>query len=335
MKRGYFFVLFLILVAWVALRSGSHLDTSERTDTHVRGTAYDMNPTRNTSLALGDATIVTAYFEFPSKHTTEEYTKWMQNMLSLQDPMVIFTTPDKKDLMYRMRNHALNRTLVIMMNLEETAVVRTYGMDFWTSQHRQDPWHAIHPDPRIYVVWNEKISFVHKSIALNPFASSHFAWMDIGFLRHNRYNGRRLITDATPFADDRVLTLDMTAMSANFFYDRFTENENRLCGNFFGGTTAAMEMYHSEYQKTLAMDIAMSRFVGVDQIEMWRTCQRIPDLCNIVKVSPRCGEMWRTCYRVQNQLHRVVNWSFITQDPDDQDPWFYMVPFLLDKLWIH
>ena len=36
------------------------------------------------------ATVVTAYFEIASKHTSGEYDAWMQNMLSLQDPMVIF-----------------------------------------------------------------------------------------------------------------------------------------------------------------------------------------------------------------------------------------------------
>jgi hypothetical protein len=126
-----------------------------------------------------------------------------------------------------------------------------------------------------------------------------------------------------------VLMLDITAMSANFFYDRFTENENRIGGGLLGGTTAAMENFHSEYYKTVATDIGEKRFVGVEQIEMWRTCQRVPTLCNIVKVNPICGEMWRTCYRVQNQLHRVVNWSFITNEPKDQDPWFYLVPFVL------
>ena len=332
MKRAQFFACFLTSVVWIGFRSGHRINTSSGPDTVRR---FDINHSSNLSLALGDATIVTAYFEFPSKHTHAEYTEWMQNMLSLQDPMVIFTTLDKQAMIYRMRKHALNQTLVVVTQLEDTEVVRSYGMEFWTSQHNQDPWHAIHPDPRIYVVWNEKISFVHKSIALNPFASSHFIWMDIGFLRHNLYNSRRLITDATPFAEDRVLTLDITAMSANFFYDRFTVNENRLCGNLFGGTTVAMETYHSEYQKTLAMDIAMSQFVGVDQIEMWRTCQRVPTLCNIVKVNPRCGEMWRTCYRVQNQVHRVVNWSFITNNPDDQDPWFSMVPFLLGMTRLH
>jgi hypothetical protein len=338
LKRSHFISLFVFLVLWVTLRSSDRITTSRDTkQTHhgvVNVTSVINTSDTNTSITLGDATIVTAYFEFPSKHSSSDYVEWMQNMLSLQDPMIIFTTKDKEEMMYRMREHAINRTLVIVMKLEDAEVVRLYGMDLWMKQHELDPWHAIHPDPRLYIVWNEKISFVHKSIELNPFKSSYFLWMDIGFLRHSRYNGRRLVIDSTPFAENRVLTLDITQMSANFFYDRFTTNENKICGNLFGGTIAGMERYHSEYYKTLATDLNNSRFVGVDQIVMWRTCQRESSLCNVVTVNPTCGEAWRFCYRVQRHLHRIVNWSFLTNDPDDQDPWFYFVPFLLDRLWV-
>merc|ERR1719391_1814158 len=41
-----------------------------------------------------DATLVTAYYNISSKHKYEEYTFWIQNFLTLQDCMIIFTTPD-------------------------------------------------------------------------------------------------------------------------------------------------------------------------------------------------------------------------------------------------
>jgi len=169
----------------------------------------------NTPLALGDATIVTAYFEFPSKHTNGEFSSWMRNMLSLQDPMVIFTTQDKVETFYRMRGHALNRTLVVVMQLADAEVVRWYGMDFWSAQHNIDPARTVNVNPWLYVVWNEKLNFVSKAIHLNPFNSAYFVWMDVGLLRHPGYNGKRLAIDSTPFAGDRVLMLDITAMTHN------------------------------------------------------------------------------------------------------------------------
>ena len=58
-------------------------------------------------------TIVTAYFNIPSKHASQQYDEWMQSMLSLQDPMVIFTSPEYVPKMIKMRSHARNRTVLI------------------------------------------------------------------------------------------------------------------------------------------------------------------------------------------------------------------------------
>jgi hypothetical protein len=293
-----------------------------------------ITPIVNTPIALGDSTIVTAYFEFPSKHTSGEFTSWMQNMLSLQDPMVIFTTKDKEEMFYRMRGHALNRTLVIVMQLADAEVVRLYGTDFWTAQHNIDPANTVNVNPLLYVVWNEKMKFVQKSITLNPFNSSYFMWMDVGFLRHGRYNGKRIAVDSTPFAGDRVLMLDITAMTHNVLHP-FTKNENRIGAGMFGGSNTAMARYHDQYYQTLSSDIIEQRFVGVEQVVMWRTCEREPDLCHITPIRPTCGESWRFCFRFKNRLHQIVDWSFVPNDSEVESPWFHLVPFLVDRLWVN
>jgi len=45
-------------------------------------------------LITSPITIVTAYFQIRSKYAKETYMEWMSTMLSLQDSMIIFTTPD-------------------------------------------------------------------------------------------------------------------------------------------------------------------------------------------------------------------------------------------------
>jgi hypothetical protein len=331
LNRAHFFKFLIFSVICVAMLSIRHINISSDTDAiqGVVNTTYQID----TSLALGDATIVTAYFEFHSKHTSSEFIKWMKNMLSLQDPMIIFTTEDKEDMFYRMREHALNRTFVVVMNLHDAEVVRLYGMDFWYSQHNIDPEKNVNVNPLLYIIWNEKLEFVKKSINLNPFNSSHFLWMDVGFLRHNLYNGELLVKDKTPFTGDKVLMLDITKMTNNLFH-QFTKNENKVGAGIFGGSIAAMERYHDEYYRTLSIDISKSRFVGVEQIEMWRTCEKNPNLCYIITMSPFCGEAWRFCFHLMNHLHSIVDGSFIAKDSEIQSPWFYLVPFLIDRLWL-
>jgi galactoside 2-L-fucosyltransferase 1/2 len=281
---------------WVALGDGDDKLHS------VATTKLQTSP----DLLLGEATIVTMYYKFPSKHSTEDYVMWMRNMLSLQDAMIIFTTKDMEDMIYQLRDHALNRTLVVVMALEDTAVVQKYGMDFWKDQNLVDPEKYTHTDPRIYIVWNQKPAFVKHAISLNPFKSSHFLWMDIGCLRQTGYNGDWMVTDATPFHNDKVLMLDVTAKTSNFWLDIFFVNENRIGGTIFGGTIAAMLRFSDEYYKTLSVGAELLQFVGKDQLLMFRTCERVHDLCS--KIFPN---------------------SNLSSD----DPWFYMVPFLIHKLW--
>jgi len=139
-------------------------------------------PMTHPDLNIGDTTIVTAYYRFPSKHSSAEYLTWMRNMLSLQDAMVIFTNKEMEETIYQMRQHALNRTLIIIMELNEAEVVHEYGMDFWLDQHSIDPEKHTQPDSRLYIMWNEKPAFVHRAMSINPFKSSYFLWIDIGSL---------------------------------------------------------------------------------------------------------------------------------------------------------
>jgi hypothetical protein len=57
-----------------------------------------------------NATIVTAYFQLPSKHTSAEYGKWMANMLSMKDAMVVFTSPDLVPMIQQLRSGIADRS---------------------------------------------------------------------------------------------------------------------------------------------------------------------------------------------------------------------------------
>jgi galactoside 2-L-fucosyltransferase 1/2 len=252
-------------------------------------------------LNIGDATIVTAYYKFASKHSSSEYLSWMRNMLSLQDAMVIFTSKEMEQTIYQMRQHARNQTLVIVMELNEAKVVQEYGMDFWLDQHSIDPERHIHPDSLLYIVWNEKPAFVQKAMSVNPFRSSYFLWVDIGALRHSAYNGQFIVTDPSPFRGDKVLMVDPTSQTRNRL------NENRISGAMFGGTSTAMERYYNEYYKTLSLGVQSKQFIGKDQLLMYRTCERVSGLCSIILPNP-----------------------VLSTD----SPWFYLVPFLKHKLWL-
>ena len=175
-------------------------------------------------------TIVTAYFEISSKHTHKEYEGWMQNIMSLQDPMVIFITPSHVSTVERLRSHAINRTRVIPMDLNDTRMSKTYSTDFWTHQHSIDPERGIHKDYRLYQIWSNKVDLLKLAVDENPFNSSFFAWVDMGYFQTDQYNGRTMLQCGFPSSSNSVKMLEI--------------GEDGVGGGFIGGYASGIYQWH-------------------------------------------------------------------------------------------
>ena len=152
------------------------------------------------------STIVTAYFDIKSKYSSSVYDTWMANMLSLQDAMVIYTTPDLVDTIRGFRKHTGALTHIIPMHLEHTKMATKYSDAFWKVQHAMDPEKSIH-SPNLYKIWNEKSNWLKRASVLNPFHSNFFAWVDIGYFRSKYKNGKQILRRIPPSLQrNQVLT---------------------------------------------------------------------------------------------------------------------------------
>jgi hypothetical protein len=76
------------------------------------------------------STIVTVYFHMPSEHSQDRYINWMENMLSLQDPMVIITQPNFVDQISEFRSHATNRTVIVPLSLKNLPFGTLFRLPF-------------------------------------------------------------------------------------------------------------------------------------------------------------------------------------------------------------
>jgi len=226
-------------------------------------------------LAIANATIVTAYFEFPSKHPSTEYQRWMRNMLSLQDAMVIYTSPSLVSTMEGLRAHAIERTLVVPMELNDTRMARSYNETFWLNQSIMDPERNLHPDVRLYWIWDEKSEFLKQTVDQNPFNSSYFAWVDIGYFRDEKYNGKTMLQRLPP-PSDRIILLE--AMEAY------------VGGGFIGGYIEGIKRWHAKFYQML--DEHKQEFIGKDQTWMRKTCDTNPGLCDFVAPDNEHGNSW-------------------------------------------
>ena len=162
-------------------------------------------------------TITTAYFPFPSKHSSTNYHQWLANFLSLNPtPIVIYTTPAFYPHMAAIRynhlftncNHThftlntLNSPHLVPCQLQHDRSLTDFPTHFnitfasplalpitslyssyWESQLAMDPERKKHT-PTLYATWNAKAYLVNRTATENPFHSKYFAWMDAGQFRN-------------------------------------------------------------------------------------------------------------------------------------------------------
>ena len=147
--------------------------------------------------------IVTAYYEFESKHSVKEYKKWMIGLFQTSDPIIVFVEPGSKwvDEITEMRQHA--PTIIAAMKFDDLVMSTTFTKEFWDYQYSIDTEAKVHKGSGVYKIWNEKLIFIHNAIQLNPFRTKGFAWVDAGYFRN--------VNDA-PQPGTPLITTDYTSL---------------------------------------------------------------------------------------------------------------------------
>ena len=130
------------------------------------------------------ATVITCYYKVKSKHSFEEYAKWIKNFLYiLQANLIIFTSADMAEslkalaMQNRTQSGANKNIKIIIRELHDLEPVKRY-QNIWDDQYGKDPTRQIRTK-ECYMIWNSKMSLVKEAIELNPFGSDKFIWNDI------------------------------------------------------------------------------------------------------------------------------------------------------------
>jgi len=129
----------------------SHRGSEEINVIRIQDLQWDPNATRwqESHSSLTDSyrmrsrfnhTVVTSYFRIKSKHSRNEYNTWMRNILSMQDAMVIFTTPEEEE---RIKSYV--RMYLVKQLWSQCSWTRlvcwhtTSNRTFWEIQHSKGP----------------------------------------------------------------------------------------------------------------------------------------------------------------------------------------------------
>lgn len=129
-------------------------------------------------------TIVTCLFDchkdIPFDAKNYYHRKSLRTM-AVEQPMVIFCNPENEKFFTLVRE-ALglgHLTKVVTMSIDEFPMAK-YREELATRYR-----HSYIPKsdtPDIYIVWMSKYEMLGKAMELNPFNTSHFAWMDVNML---------------------------------------------------------------------------------------------------------------------------------------------------------
>lgn len=251
-----------------------------------RETTQDFQLLKMDELIISRSTVVTAYFTVKSKHATEKYLKWMSNMLSLQDAMVIFSSPEMVETMQSLRIHAKNRTVIIPFDLNQVELVQTYDNKFWQEQLKKDREKQAHQSYQLFWIWLSKSFFIKTAIELNIFQSDIFMWSDVGCFRSNFYRDRELVLHSSLIPHDRVLQMaHREPLPPPYVW----WNDKKKQGRFFYHSGSQMIAYkdtwirfHEEFLVTVKGFIKRKMFIGDDQLVLQSTCLRVTSLCAYV-----------------------------------------------------
>jgi len=128
------------------------------------------------------ATIVTGYFQLKqAKASHDTYSKWMRNMLSIENPMVIFCDSASEQMIQEMRAGKMEYTKIILTSFNEFYSYR-YARNF-LEHYKMDQEQRVGHNMFLYMIWSEKSHFLKRAIELNPFSTEYFVWCDIGCFR--------------------------------------------------------------------------------------------------------------------------------------------------------
>ena len=237
------------------------------------------------------STVVTGFFPIKSKHSIDSYMEWMGTMLGLNDAMIIFTSPDMVDNMTKLRQHAVNRTVVIGLELEDLPMVQNYPLSVWEAEFAKDSEKRVHAGYQVFWIWLSKTFFLEQSATMNPFQSEIFMWSDIGCFRkksERRWKGQQMVVHPEIIPDGRMLHMahhPPNPPPTVWWTNKLGEREKQHfyhSGTMMAGSINTIFKFHKAFLATFQGFLDRKLFVGDDQTVLQCTCLQNPDMCAYV-----------------------------------------------------
>eukprot|EP00934_Nitzschia_sp_Nitz4_P002977 Nitzschia sp. Nitz4//scaffold322_size40381//31915//33057//NITZ4_007568-RA/size40381-processed-gene-0.36-mRNA-1//1//CDS//3329547851//2967//frame0 len=231
-------------------------------------------------------TVVTGYFRVRSKFSPEKYDGWMKNMLSLQDPMIIFTHADVIDQIKQLRSHALDRTVIVPLDIDQLPYGTLYSKEFWQDQLERDPEIKRHKSYELFWIWLSKSYLVSQAIRLNVFQSDLFMWSDIGCFRDNAFNSKTMIQHREMVPPHEMVQMahhKPNPPKEDLYNDKYQHKDNFYhSGSQFVAFKDTWIQFHQYFLEIIDAFLEKNMIIVEDQAVLQSVCLSHPEICAYV-----------------------------------------------------
>lgn len=264
---------------------------------------YQETPAGKFSKEPRNATVVSAFYEMPSKYQDGSYQPWIRYFLENCDcNLVFFTEENLVPFIEDCRKGYEEKTHVIALPRTEWIATTAFPVSFWNTQRTIDPEALIHKSSDLYKVWYEKKEFVKRAIQLNPFESEVFVWADAGICRHPE-----LAALLKEFPHTERIPLDKIML---YNIGRFTERDDvivkingvpiqggasgklRISGGVVAGGISAWKAYDEAYEQVVTKYIQANLFLGKEQNIMTTLVLENRQIVSLLEPNPAAPEEW-------------------------------------------
>lgn len=244
------------------------------------------NPVEN----VDAATVVSGYYIVKSRHSIDEYFKWIANFLeNIECQLIFFTTADLIPKFKEMRDKNImkNKTIFIDYPMDKFMAYTRYSRKFWENQHLLNVERSLH-SPELYAIWYQKKEFVMEAIKMNPFNSRKFIWCDAGCFRYPEWLPQlKNFGYGANIPKNKMLLLQIkhfTPEEVNKKSPRAFENVDRIGAGVQAGTIDVWKKWDKIYDQQIVEYIKHGKFVGKEQNIMAEIALNYPNFIKAVDV---------------------------------------------------
>lgn len=210
---------------------------------------------------MNTATIVTCYYNVPSKRTFEEYNIYIINLLlNVYCNIIIFTSNDLFNYFNSYLQHN-NRIYIIVKDFDDLELYQKY-IHIWDFQYFIDKQKNFR-SKFCYIIWNSKLKFLKEAIELNPFHSNKFIWNDIGTIRDSK--NMHLLKNYPIYEKISNNKIDIILINDILENKKFFCDEIHFSGAIFGSGINTILKFHDLYYQKFDEYLLNNQFIGCDQ----------------------------------------------------------------------